>query len=163
MALLFYRLNKMKVSGPESLAFILLLTVYLPQNSHSSNATRFRDLVKVLAFIISKPKGKKNHPCFLQIFDYAFASSIHILMFWQKKKQPVHEVIINVHILKEKKISIWWLCRGEEHSGREKVHFQRNENKNVLQVQRPQWSWHGLGSTFQSLCFLPVLASSQNF
>lgn len=76
----------MKVSGPESLAFILLLTVYLPQNSHSSNATRFRDLVKVLAFIISKPKGKKNHPCFLQIFDYAFASSIHILMFWQKKK-----------------------------------------------------------------------------
>lgn len=36
-------------------------------------------------------------------------------MFWQKKKkQPGHEVIINGHILRErKKISIWWLCRGE--------------------------------------------------
>lgn len=76
----------------------------------------------------------------------------------------MHEVIINVHILKEKKKSQFGGYVEERgHSGREKVHFQRNENKNVLQVQRPQWSWHGLGSTFQSLCFLPVLASSQNF
>lgn len=39
----------------ESRDFTTLLTVYLTQKSHSSNTTRFRDVVKALVFIISKP------------------------------------------------------------------------------------------------------------
>lgn len=72
------------------------------------------------------------------MFDYAFASSIHILMFSKNnnnnknkknqttttKTQPVHEVIINVHISKGD-----GGVEERRHSRRKKVHFQRNGEK----------------------------------
>lgn len=43
MILLFYTFNKMKFSGLRNHSdFMTLVTVYQPQNSHSSNATGFR-------------------------------------------------------------------------------------------------------------------------
>lgn len=58
MILLFYTFNEMKFSGLRNHSdFMTLVTVYQPQNSHSSNATGFRgkncNEVSVLYFSIS--------------------------------------------------------------------------------------------------------------
>lgn len=48
------------------------------------------------------------------------------------KKQPVHEVIINAHILKGVGSLIFGgYVEERRHSGRRKVHFQRNGGKST--------------------------------
>lgn len=40
---------------------------------------------------------------------------------------------------------------------------EREGEEKALRVKRSQWFWHISPSTFQSLCLLPILATSQNF
>jgi len=40
---------------------------------------------------------------------------------------------------------------------------KEEEEEKALRVKRSQWFWHISPSTFQSLCLLPILATSQNF
>lgn len=49
---------------------------------------------------------------------------------FRKKNQPVHEVIINVHILKaHREPHFGGYAEERRHSGRKKVQFQSNEKK----------------------------------
>lgn len=71
MVLLFYTFNEMKFLGLWNHSdFITLVTIYQPQNSHSSNATGFRE--------------KKNLTCHSRILFWCLSKSEQISSAFKK-------------------------------------------------------------------------------